>query len=695
MEVQQGFFGNEDFKFSFGTIDRMDYEVDEIAGTIHLWFKDRYEYHPVYPFYSHFPDDEVRDTNCVHAALVELKSQGAADFWMIGEATFPLRLFAFSPHEILEEEKADSVRSAAAFLDTLRENIRADRARARMEAATAGGIAEGSRRAHRILNQTRIREVLRRGQTIYEAQRTLLNWGHPLLGRLREVYFRFLDEVRGAFDESLALSRHDQQAERAEETAYGESLVLWMEASAMREAAMADQPTFTAAFQSQESDLTAVLTNVVPSLNFAQPGMPARAREAISRAIGRNPDLVTDPARSWATGPVPGLADAAVAQIDQAEQTMNRGRTNLRTSISRLDAWLQAPTQPSAAADRVNELFQTRDPGYGRLVRDRLQLMLDNLEGRGQFFAHMHRPDDTSTCAATDTLGQTPRPYEFVFCRFTADMDQNAATLLDGLASAVIPGRGTRGAAGMESPGDRAHSGERLMLRMSTEQALNNAESYAQLIQVLAGGTVQTIPSDTISGCTDAGLLLDALALAQSAHRRAWSYLEEAQNSLNAGGTIEPWLRTLIDRFLSTPSNAELAGLLTDFGNLQRDATVWHLGHTFSCAPASSCPAGALAFDDQRIYRNGSVIPRRRPAIRNPRICAAFFSLSPDDRARVAHVIVSLSFGSSFLLHPDRAWGYASLALAIYSRDSSAPPASSLAEHTAADAASSSIQTTP
>jgi Domain of unknown function (DUF4157) len=101
MEVQQGFFGNEDFRFSFGTIDRMDYEVDEIAGTIHLWFKDRYEYHPVYPFYSHFPDDEPRDTNCVHAALVELKSQGAADFWMIGEGTFPLRLFAFSPQEIM------------------------------------------------------------------------------------------------------------------------------------------------------------------------------------------------------------------------------------------------------------------------------------------------------------------------------------------------------------------------------------------------------------------------------------------------------------------------------------------------------------------------------------------------------------------------------------------------------------------
>jgi hypothetical protein len=37
-----------------------------------------------------FPDDAARETNCLHAALVELKSSGAADFWMKGEATVPL-----------------------------------------------------------------------------------------------------------------------------------------------------------------------------------------------------------------------------------------------------------------------------------------------------------------------------------------------------------------------------------------------------------------------------------------------------------------------------------------------------------------------------------------------------------------------------------------------------------------------------
>ena len=40
--------------------------------------------------YVKFPDDDAREPNCVHAALVELQSGTAADYWMKGEATVPL-----------------------------------------------------------------------------------------------------------------------------------------------------------------------------------------------------------------------------------------------------------------------------------------------------------------------------------------------------------------------------------------------------------------------------------------------------------------------------------------------------------------------------------------------------------------------------------------------------------------------------
>jgi hypothetical protein len=91
LKIEQSHYANQDLRFAFGAIDRLDFEADFSAGTLHAWFQDRYEWHPFYKgLYTAFFDDGARETNCLHAALVELKSSGAADFWMKGEATVPL-----------------------------------------------------------------------------------------------------------------------------------------------------------------------------------------------------------------------------------------------------------------------------------------------------------------------------------------------------------------------------------------------------------------------------------------------------------------------------------------------------------------------------------------------------------------------------------------------------------------------------
>jgi hypothetical protein len=85
-------FEDTDFQFSFGSIDRIDFEFDFDLDECTIWFKDRYEWHPFYPdIYPSKAGDERRQTNCVHAAFVEMKQQGAADFWMRGEATVPIQ----------------------------------------------------------------------------------------------------------------------------------------------------------------------------------------------------------------------------------------------------------------------------------------------------------------------------------------------------------------------------------------------------------------------------------------------------------------------------------------------------------------------------------------------------------------------------------------------------------------------------
>ncbi len=83
-----------EFRNTFGGIDKLFIEFDMGPQTVTLSFKDRYEWHPVCtPYYTKYVDDEVRNTNSLHAALVELKDRGAADFWMIGEATAPMSKF--------------------------------------------------------------------------------------------------------------------------------------------------------------------------------------------------------------------------------------------------------------------------------------------------------------------------------------------------------------------------------------------------------------------------------------------------------------------------------------------------------------------------------------------------------------------------------------------------------------------------
>jgi hypothetical protein len=91
--VDQGDYHIQDFRFAFGAIDELDFQADYTSGMLHCWFQDRYEWHPVYPgLYTKMSGDVARETNCVHAALVELKSGGAADYWMKGEARVPLSL---------------------------------------------------------------------------------------------------------------------------------------------------------------------------------------------------------------------------------------------------------------------------------------------------------------------------------------------------------------------------------------------------------------------------------------------------------------------------------------------------------------------------------------------------------------------------------------------------------------------------
>jgi len=597
----------------------------------------------------------------------------------------------------MRQMREEAARRAIEFIESMQRSLAADRARARIAATRAGGRGAAGRAAHPILNQSIVRTYIIRVRGIYDAQRTLLDPNGALLGDMHLAYANFLGEAREALDQTTEI-RSNRPQDPAEEAAFLETQLIWLEASPLRAERLTGRTTFTAAdvtaSQRQETDVTSVLpvviARILPTVNLVQPGASARLRSLIEGARTRiTAPASGPPARTTATGPVPTAADAVLNQINGAEQAIERGRVLLRAAIASLDVWLNAPTQPNNAVTRVDELFHTQDPGYGRLLHDRIQLMLTNLEGSGTLIIRLHTPDQAMACTTPSVLGERTAPYNFVFCSISPNVDSNAGVLLHELAHAVIPGRGTRGSAAVGFPVDRAYAGERLMLRMTTEEALNNAESYSHLIRVLAGLSARPPRADTATACTDANPLLDALALAEAAQRRAWSYLDDVQLAVTAGRAPVAWVRTLIDTHLSTPADPLMLEILRDFSTLQSEGTIWHIPHTFNCLTARECPANAIALDNRRVFRDGSVTSRRgRAADTGIRICPGFFALAGPNRARAAYAIVSLSLGDGLLLHPDRIWSYASLALEIYTSDLSTPPASSLAEHQAADAPS-------
>jgi len=90
-EFLQPAYKDDDFLNAWGAIDRVDLEADLIGGSLRVWFQDRYEWHPDYSgLYTRLGGDEVRGTNGIHAAMVEVKNEGAADYWMKGEYTVRL-----------------------------------------------------------------------------------------------------------------------------------------------------------------------------------------------------------------------------------------------------------------------------------------------------------------------------------------------------------------------------------------------------------------------------------------------------------------------------------------------------------------------------------------------------------------------------------------------------------------------------
>jgi hypothetical protein len=282
-------------------------------------------------------------------------------------------------------------------------------------------------------------------------------------------------------------------------------------------------------------------------------------------------------------------------------------------------------------------------------------------------------------------------------------VDSNALTLLHEVAHAVIPALGSVAPAAAVTTVDRAYAGERLLGRLPTEEALSNAQSYAELAYALGrpGYMLRPIISDAVATpCTsasDTDRILDAMARAQSLTRRATSYIDDWRDDYGSSGRYPSAARTTVSAPLGAANDAAIDTAFADMQSLERAALVWHVAHRVACHPDSSAPCSA---DTLAHAVNASVTATRvtvRSTTSYPTVmtfCPAFLSASEDLRDRVAFAIVGASRGTG-LAHRDHTLRYAAAAQAIWNLGIGAAPASSLAEHQAADAAARAARGRP
>lgn len=90
-KVYQADYVSQDWRFALGAVDKMCFEYFPADDEVGIYFMDRYEWHPYFPgFYTVHPGDAKRPTNLLNAALVEMKDDGAQDFWIKGEIKIAL-----------------------------------------------------------------------------------------------------------------------------------------------------------------------------------------------------------------------------------------------------------------------------------------------------------------------------------------------------------------------------------------------------------------------------------------------------------------------------------------------------------------------------------------------------------------------------------------------------------------------------
>ncbi|MGH7469864.1 MAG: DUF4157 domain-containing protein, partial [Longimicrobiales bacterium] len=440
-------------------------------------------------------------------------------------------------HEATDEDRRFVVDAAAQWLVGMAEQVQALRRAAAAALRTTPGSAAGPRAFHGYLNQEVLQRLMGKAISVFEAQRSdnpYINFPaeSPEQTRLGEAYARALEQFGLAINEARANGANLAPTLRdAEESRYAANHLRWMEANPAAPLAAGMRTTFTRAevdiSTRRHSLVSTEFANLAANVhvyNLAGNGAQ-RLRQALADSAYR---LVRDPTTSAVRAQPDTTLQATIQpvldQLDAIDWAIAQAVDRLQRAETRTRAFAADPAANPADGNTLHAHFSTRHPGYATLLADRFARMQRELRGQGALTIHARNPSDPdcgvgSVGGGISVIAAHADANRFHFCgNVTIGDDEIVSTVIHETVHAVIPSLGARAALtpSSETPRDRSYAGERVYSRLTTEEALDNAESYAFYVDALFGVTVHrpTPPGDTVTGCSDPDTVRAALARA-------------------------------------------------------------------------------------------------------------------------------------------------------------------------------------
>lgn len=540
--------------------------------------------------------------------------------------TTPFRI-ARDPLPVAAPSREQMVDEAALWLAALARQVEAIREMAAIALATTPGSAAGPRAFHRYLNQEILERLLNNAISVFNAQKSdnpIVNFPSesPEQTRLGEAYARAIEQLGLAMEEARVNAANlAPDVRETQERIYGSNRLRWMDANPAAPLAAGIRDTFTQAELDMSSrrhqQVATEFANLAANLhlfNLAGDG----ARRLRLALLNSSYQLVRDPA----SGTVRAQPDAALAagiqpildQLDGIDWAISQAVSRLTRAETRTRAFAADPISNATVGDVLSAHFSTRDPGYATLLADRLARMARELRGQGSLFVHARNPQDPS-CTIGNVGGGLSmtaahaEPNNFYFCRaITVGDDEDVSTVIHETVHATIPVLGSIGAltAASDTPRDRSYAFERIYSHLTTEEALDNAESYAFYVDALLGVQVQrpAAPQDQITGCTATATVSSAIARSTYRIRLGAMWAEQTISQFR-GQTLPQGIIDVIQHGFPGADEARSREILLHLSNLA-GTLQYYLPVTCRPATDAEARAGALVYSrSNRVTASG------------------------------------------------------------------------------------------